>query len=150
MENSIYKKYQMKYKLPDLKDLTNHFAIKIDSDETILLDVLDSMIAKISTVSEGFEGIMTGDGFSSMFEAGMLNFQDKEEVFRIYRNLKSLTWDGRMAMTQSDEKEMARAIKKIHEEWSKLSARIVPICKKLSEGWKDLDVSKIVDTLYHG
>lgn len=145
----VYKKYQIKYKLPDLKDLQKDFPVKLENKETVLSDILDSMFNKISNITESFEGVMTGEGFASVFEASMLSVTERDEVFKVYKNMRSLLWEARLALSRSDEKEIAEVIKKTYKSWSENSEHVASVCKKLSEGWKNLDVSKIADTLYH-
>lgn len=149
METAIYKKYQTKYKLPDLKDLQKDFPLKLENKESILSDIIDSMFNKISSVTESFEGVMTGEGFAAVFEASMLSATERDEVFRIYKNMRSLLWDARLALSRGNEKEIAEVIKKTYTIWNNNSESVANVCKRLSDGWKNLDVSKIADTLYH-
>lgn len=150
MESKEYSKLRKKYKkLPSWGWVEKNFCFKPE-DGPILAEVKHNIFEKLESVAEDLESLISvGENIESFFERKMLTQQERDELFDVYKNLKSLLWSCNKVSIEYSEKQAAEWIVSAKESWEKLKPDIIKFCDKLSTGWKTYKKPE-TDTSYHG
>ncbi len=150
MENKEYSKLRKKYKkLPSWEWVEKNFFFKPE-EGPILAEVKHNIFEKLENIAENLESLISvGENIESFFERRMLTQQERDELFGVYKNLKSLLWACNKISIEYNEKQVADWIVSAKESWEKLKPDIIKFCGKLSTGWKTYKKSE-AETNYHG
>ena len=136
-----YRKFQDKFKLPQLNELKETFKFDLEENEKIFDQIRNEISERIFTFTEKIiEPVIAGnDSYSCIFEQEMLTEDDRQKLFDLYKKIQVLKWENNLLMLQPDEKKAAEWVKKTWELWNKeIEGELSRICKKLSSSWKDL------------
>ena len=151
----IKKQYQelaKKHKLPDFDRLNMEFEIE-NIDETGFL--LRSILSKIGEKVEFFLGTlgeMLHPDSSNIYSIQEYRFFDESErkrLFDIYRMLMSWSRNSIEVSLMCDEKEEAKLINALLDEWKTLKPELIRYFRKMKESWK-VDTESKEDVGYLG
>ncbi|MBI4162283.1 MAG: hypothetical protein HY513_01255 [Candidatus Aenigmarchaeota archaeon] len=139
-----YKKFQEKFNLPHLNDLTNTFKFELEEDSD---NLFDDIRAEISDRLFGFtekilEPLIGGsESLCCIFEHNMLKDSERNHLFDIYKKIQVLKWENNLLIVKPDDSTTAEWINKTWDLWNKeLEGELSQLCKKLSVAWQDLKV----------
>jgi len=149
-----YDQFRKKYSLPKLEELTKEFAVKLESPDLILHDIVDKIKEEILDKAKTLESIIfigSSDEPSILYEANMLKGK-REKIFAFYKKLMSIVWNGRKVETSANEEDMVKFIKETHNDWTKnLKKEFIEICKIFENKWKDASLREATtEMMYHG
>ncbi len=150
MEPKEYARLRKKYrKLPSWEWVEKNFFFKPEGGP-ILAEVKHNIFEKLESVAEDLESLISvGETIESYYERRMLNQQEREKLFGVYKNLKSLLWSCNKISIEYNEKQVADWIVSAKESWERMKPEIAKFCEKLSLGWKTYKKPEN-ETNYHG
>lgn len=144
-----YKKFQEKFNLPHLNDLTNTFKIELEDSEKLFDDIRTEISDRLFGFTEKMLEPLVGgsDALCCMFEQDMLTKTERKQLFELYKKIQVLKWENNMLVVKPDDANTAEWINKTWAFWNNdLEAELSKLCKKLSESWRDL---KLKDEKVH-
>lgn len=148
-----YNKLKKKYKLPDLKYLEIEFQIEIKKPELILQNIIDDILDILSDNSKLLESLIfvdSGSPASHLYEASMLN-NHKIDAFDLYKKLMSLYWLGKKSKMKIDEKQLAKFINLIFNEWTKkIKPELIEMFETFEKEWINAKLRESEGFAYHG
>jgi hypothetical protein len=147
-----YEKLRKKHRLPKLEELIREFAIKPETPELILHDIVDRIKEEVFDRAKILESIIfvrTSSDPSYLYETKML--EEKREAFELFKELMSIGWKGERAKIIAKEEEMASFIKEAYDRWTKeLKKKFIEICELFERKWKDAELKESPSLMYHG
>ncbi|MFZ3076881.1 MAG: hypothetical protein WA139_00315 [Candidatus Aenigmatarchaeota archaeon] len=150
MEPKEYAKLRKKYKkLPSWDWVEKNFFFKPE-EGPMLVQIKRNMFEKFESVCEDMESLLSvGENLESFYERKMLNQQERDKLFELYKIIKSLLWSCNKISIDYNEKQHADWIVSAKDSWDRMKPGIAKFCEKLSEGWKTYKKPE-TDTSYHG
>lgn len=146
-----YTELAKKHRLPDFEKLNMEFEIS-SIEETDFL--LRSIISKIGEKIEFFLGTlgeMLHPDSSNIYSIQEYRFFDEGErkrLFDIYRMLMSYSRNSIEVSLMCDEKEEAKFISELFNEWKALKPDLITYFRKMKESWKvDTEIKEDVGYL---
>ena len=155
METDIsekYKRLQEKFDLPQLNELKQTFRFEIEKEDEMFEQIRLEMSDRLFSFTEKLiEPIIGGsDSFCCLFEQGMVNDKERNELFTLYKKIQVLKWENNLLAMKPDEERTVEWIRKAWSFWnSELECTLSKLCEKLSLSWNDLKL-KNEKTDYHG
>jgi hypothetical protein len=147
-----YSKLRKKYKkLPEWEWLSRNFKIKFEDEGHVLDQVRASVVEKLDMMAHSIIEPIIGGGenYCCYYERGMLNTDEKAQMFDIYKVLQALLWKSNSIAVDFDEKDAADWLAEVKGKFEKIGPSLVKLCEKLSEGWGSYKKHE-VETAYHG
>lgn len=154
MDKEILKKYDTlrgKFSLPSYEEINNEFEIEgIESQTFLLRAIRKKIIERIEPYIETFEQIIQGDAhITNIYESSQFSEKDKEEVFKLFKNLMKVRRKGSIAALSADMKTDADFIKEANSAWAEFKPKILTYLSMMKDGWEK-DTSKKEATEYFG
>jgi hypothetical protein len=147
-----YEKLRKKHRLPKLEELIREFAIKPETPELILHDIVDRIKEEVFDRAKILESIIfvrTSSDPSYLYETKML--EEKREAFELFKELMSMGWKGERVKIIAKEEGMASFIKEAYDRWTKeLKKKFIEICELFERKWKDAELKESPSLMYHG
>ena len=135
-----YLKFQKQYSLPSFQDLNEDFDIeKVAEHETDFLlreirkQIMDKIIAYLRFVEMLLNPSNAPMFFLSLIKG--LNSQDKRILERMYEKLGTLEINVIELDAKYDEKDEAKFIKNVSEEWKDISKEMIKLTEVLKRNW---------------
>ncbi|MFH1064416.1 MAG: hypothetical protein V1729_05020 [Candidatus Woesearchaeota archaeon] len=134
----LYKGLKEKHSLPDFDTLNQEFEISlIEEEDFFLRSIRKNIIEKIDFTLDILDDILHPEsGFSSYKESGAFSDGDRDDIFKLYRQLmffKRLSTE--LSFGDSDAKN-AKFVTDFMAEWPKMKETVLVFVKKLKESWQ--------------
>lgn len=146
-----YRKMQEKFNLPQINDLKQTFKFDVenfDNIDQIRAEMSDQLFAFTDKVIEHI--IVGGESFCCLFEQDMINQDERNRLFELYKKVQVLKWENHLLTIKPNEKRTIEWIRKTWGLWNnELEHELTGLCKKMSQNWGDLHFKK-EKTQYHG
>ena len=149
---SKYSKLADKFGLPNMKAIECEFGFDPETEDGDILKLIsEKALERMEDLTRIIEtAIFTTHDPSKLYEAKMAK-ESRDELFKMYRNLMSLCWEGKKVLTMAEEKAYADYIKKVHHEWnSGTKKRAIELFEMFEKEWKKVDMSNNNEVLYYG
>ncbi len=145
-----YEKLRKKYKnLPQWAWMQKSFPFA-EEDGPVLLQLRKAISDKLEEVASQIEPIISGgEDYRSYFERRMLSAQEKEELFNLYKKLRSFTWELTKLSLQYSESDYCKFLESLKSRWEDIRVGLEKFSERLSEGWKEYK-KESESTAYHG
>jgi ferric iron reductase protein FhuF len=141
-----YERIRKKYNLPEFEELDRCFDVKEhedikDSDEIseekkIFSLIKEKISSKIDLLTEFFSNIIYLDSESfSLYEAGNLNKEEKNKMFKIFKSLMYIKRSYFRLTIESDEEKDAEFIRMSFERYSSVKEQIIELVDKIKDSW---------------
>lgn len=133
-----YRTLQKKYKLPSYKELDEEFEVNdIETGRFLLGEIRKKILERIDPYLDIIDKILQPDQiFTELYEAKNFDEEEKKEIYALYRHLMWYMRHATEVSVTNTEKENALFITSFWKEWPDLKKKLVPIMKKLKEGWQ--------------
>ena len=139
-----YEKIQGKFDLPRIDELKETFKFNINELENmdqLRVQISDQLFAMTERIIEHI--IAGNESFCCLFEQDMINNDERNTLFEIYKKIQVLKWENNLLMIKPDEKKTAEWIKSTWNLWnSDLETVSTKVCKKMSASWSGLTFKK--------
>lgn len=147
-----YKKFQEKFSLPQLNELSEKFRFEVEDDDKVFDHIRMEISDKLFMFNDKIiEPLVSGsDLLCCVYEQDMLTDEERQKLFNMYKKIQVLKWENNLISIRPNERNTAEWIKKSWELWNKeLESELTVLCKKFSLNWSNLRL-KSEKTIYHG
>jgi hypothetical protein len=138
-----YLKLAKKFNLPKFTELDQYFSItELDEEKLSLKAIRKCMFEKLSHILGDLQEILQPDThFTSMYEAKTFSDSDREELYIIFKTLKSIERESNLISINETEIVTSAFIKSTFTTWKNILPNIENFYKKLQEVWLKQDQS---------
>jgi len=132
-----YEELQKKYNLPSLKEMDSDFQIStIEKKIFLTREIVKKISEKMEKFTHLMEEILSPEsGLSSLNESSMFDTEEKKEILKIYRKLMYNHRTNTLLSINYDEKEYAKQINILFDEWQIMKPSLEKIVKKMQNSW---------------
>ena len=131
-----YSKIEKEYGLPEFSELEKYFTFTELNEEIVLVDIRRKIQGLIEHFASYIENLVQPDSnYSSMYEANILNDNDKKVSMELFKKFMYYIREGdRVSIIRSD-KEEAEYIKAVFNMWKENRDTLVLFAEKLRDSW---------------
>ncbi|MGC8929060.1 MAG: hypothetical protein ACP5OZ_00840 [Candidatus Woesearchaeota archaeon] len=138
-----YEKIKEKYNLPEFEELDKYFDInEIDlkdkevNNKKILKNIRENILLKIELLIDFFSSVIYFDSESySIYEAGNFSKKEKNEMFKIFKNLMYIKRSGFKLSIETNEEKDAEFIKMSFERYLSIKDQMIELIDKIKDSW---------------
>ncbi|MGB9749184.1 MAG: hypothetical protein ACP5H9_01115 [Candidatus Woesearchaeota archaeon] len=138
-----YEKIKEKYNLPEFEELDKYFDInEIDlkdkevNNKKILKNIRENILLKIELLIDFFSSVIYFDSESySVYEAGNFSKKEKNEMFKIFKNLMYIKRSGFKLSIETNEEKDAEFIKMSFERYLSIKDQMIELIDKIKDSW---------------
>ena len=133
-----YESLRKKYKLPEFKKLDSMFEISaIEGGKFLTRDIRRRIFDILENYSKSIEGILYPETtLNSLYESRFFSDNDKERIFKLYKELMTLQKRALLVSTLDSEKEDVNFIIDVFEGWDSIKTELNGIFEKLKKAWE--------------
>jgi len=140
-----YRDFKKEYNLPSFEKLDLMFELStIDKDDFLLRNIRKKMLEKLDYFCEIIESLLQPDtsSFANMHECKFFEDEEKDDLYKLYKNLMFLSKSAMLLGINSSDDEEAEFINSVYKDLPKLQQEILVYVKKIKETWRNESSTK--------
>ena len=142
MVNEIEKGYDnlsKKYKLPKFKEIDNEFEISaLDNEKFLIKNILRKISEKLEFYIEIIGNLVHPDGssISTMYEIRFFSEEEKNDMYKMFKNLMKIDRNITEIVLRNDEKEQIDFFNKFFNDWQNMKRELLKYIEKMKDSWE--------------